>query len=484
MSQYVVDTLRAMPEALSIAQRRAIIDFDPNAPDSPSITEFCRQHSVTRTSFYAIRKRYKTEGLQALHARSSAPKNTVRIYDQETTDLVLKIRAELESTGWDAGPKSIWYEGVDTGRFTEPIPSVATIGRILSDAGRVKANPKKRPRSSLIRFVRANAMELWQLDAFEFELTGSTTKITVYQLLDDSTRFDVGTQAFHGVENGNHAITTISDAIANYGVPQEMLTDNGNAFNGNRQGWVVATQLFLADHGCRGISGMPGHPQTQGKNERGHQTLLNVLRAHRPRSLAEARKVIAMFRDRYNYRRRHQSLPGDMNPHQAWQAAIHTPSDGTPIPHAEVEAIAREYAQRRRVLAAMNQPHVDDENSAGEPIPTAADSVPDRVVIAAGNPQIYFHAVGLGVPRTLAGTYQSVVTDDFYALFDTTTGEEAVYFPLPIRTAETQRRYPLWRVVGARMHGASSLWLKKQRDYMLKHFPSEAPANRIVTKCH
>ncbi len=39
-----------MPEALSIAQRRAIIDFDPNAPDSPSITEFC-EHSVTRTSF-------------------------------------------------------------------------------------------------------------------------------------------------------------------------------------------------------------------------------------------------------------------------------------------------------------------------------------------------------------------------------------------------------------------------------------------------
>ncbi|WP_166827360.1 integrase core domain-containing protein [Brevibacterium limosum] len=299
----------------------------------------------------------------------------MRIYDQETTDLVLKIRAELESTGWDAGPKSIWYEGVRYGRFTEPIPSVATIGRILSDAGRVKANPKKRPRSSLIRFVRANAMELWQLDAFEFELTGSTTKITVYQLLDDSTRFDVGTQAFHGVENGNHAITTISDAFANYGVPQEMLTDNGNAFNGNRQGWVVATQLFLADYGCRGISGMPGHPQTQGKNERGHQTLLNVLRAHRPRSLAEARKVIAMFRDRYNYRRRHQSLPGDMNPHQAWQAAIHTPSDGTPIPHAEVEAIARGYAQRRRVLAAMNQPHVDDEKSAGEPLPTAADSV-------------------------------------------------------------------------------------------------------------
>lgn len=59
-----------------------------------------------------------------------------------------------------------------------------------------------------------------------------------------------------------------------------------------------------------------------------------------------------------------------------------------------------------------------------------------------------------------------------------------MYFPLPIRTAETHRRYPLWRVVSARMRGATNLWLKKQRDYLLKHFPSEALADRTVTKCH
>lgn len=473
-----------MPEPLSLATRRAIIDFDPNASDSSPITEFCRHHGITRTTFYAIRKRYKTEGLLALHPHSSAPKNTVRIYDQTTTDLVLKIRTELESTGWDAGPKSIWFHGVDTGQFTEPVPSVATIGRILSDAGRVKTNPKKRPRSSLIRFVRANAMEMWQLDAFEYTLTGGKTKITVYQLLDDSTRFDVGTQAFHGVENSADAIQTISAAFTDYGVPQELLTDNGNAFNGNRQGWVVTTQLFLADHGCRGISGMPGHPQTQGKNERGHQTLLRVLDANRPRSLEQAQKVIVAFRDRYNNRRRHQALPGNMTPRQAWEAAVHTPSNGTPIPRTEVEAIAREYAQRRRVQAALNQPLPDQNRFAGEPFPEAADAVPDRVVIAAGNPQLYVHAVGLGVPKSLVGTYQSVVTEDAYTLFDPTTGEEAVYFPLPIRTAETVRRYPLWRVVGARMRGATKTWLTKQHDYLLKHFPSEAPADRTVTICH
>ena len=160
-----------------------------------------------------------------------------------------------------------------------------------------------------------------------------------------------------------------------------MLTDNGDAFSGNRQGWVVTTQLFLANHGRRGISGMPGHPQTQGMNERGHQTLEKVL-YNRPHSLEQARKVIVMFRVRYTYRRRHQSVPGDMIPHQAWEAAVHAPSDGTPIQHAEDEAVAREYAQRRRVQAALGKPRPDDDSYAGEPIPPIADSVLDSVVIS------------------------------------------------------------------------------------------------------
>jgi hypothetical protein len=61
-----------MPEPLSLTTRRAIIDFEPNTPDAMTITEHCRHHRITRTSFYTIRKRYKVEGLQALHARSSA----------------------------------------------------------------------------------------------------------------------------------------------------------------------------------------------------------------------------------------------------------------------------------------------------------------------------------------------------------------------------------------------------------------------------
>lgn len=70
-----------------------------------------------------------------------------------------------------------------------PIPSVSTIARLLRVAGAVDTNPKKRPKSSYVRFERDQAMALWQTDAFEYKLFDEhTSKVTIYQILDDATR--------------------------------------------------------------------------------------------------------------------------------------------------------------------------------------------------------------------------------------------------------------------------------------------------------
>ena len=202
-----------MPRSLSPSVRRQIIEFAPLAADGPSVSEFCQRLSISRPSFYNIRRRFLHEGDKALNPRSSAPNNPVRIFDQQTTEIVLRIRSRLTKEGWDNGPKSIWFTGVDTGEFTETVPSVATIARILTASGVTNANPRKRPRSAWLRFSRSAAMEMWQLDAFEYRLAsaqGATAlgaKVTVYQLLDDSTRFDVGTLCFATPENGTDAIT-------------------------------------------------------------------------------------------------------------------------------------------------------------------------------------------------------------------------------------------------------------------------------------
>lgn len=168
-----------MPKSLTPSVRRRIVEFDALAAGGPSVSEFCQRLGISRPSFYNIRRRFLHEGNKALNPRSSAPKNPVRIFGQQTTDDVLRICARLEKEGWDNGPKTIWFSGVDTGELGLPVPSVATIARILAAAGAVKANPRKRPRSAWLRFARSAAMEIWQLDALEFRLFDTAgTKVT------------------------------------------------------------------------------------------------------------------------------------------------------------------------------------------------------------------------------------------------------------------------------------------------------------------
>jgi hypothetical protein len=118
---------------------------------------------------------------------------------------LVKIRKQLKSDGWDYGPRSTYYEATLQDGFPGgQLPSVATIARLLASVGQVNAAPRKRPKSSYVPFVRATAMSLWQLDALEYRLSNGQT-ITIYQLIDDATRYDVGTWAYLRHENSTDA---------------------------------------------------------------------------------------------------------------------------------------------------------------------------------------------------------------------------------------------------------------------------------------
>ncbi|MDJ0325526.1 integrase core domain-containing protein [Cryobacterium sp. PH31-AA6] len=476
-----------MPRSLTPSVRRQIIEFDPFAADGPSVSEFCQGLNISRPSFYNIRRRFLHEGNTALNPRSSAPNNPARVFDHQTTEIVLRIRARLKKEGWDSGPKSIWFTGVDTGEFVAPVPSVATIARILASAGVTKANPRKRPRSAWLRFSRAAAMEMWQLDAFEYRLADAQsaaergTKVTVYQLLDDSTRFDVGTMCFTDPENGTDAIVTLGAAFADHGVPKELLSDNGLAFSQTRRGNISATERFLADRGCLGITGRGRHPQTQGKNERSHQTILRFLDANAPDSLERLTALIAEYRTYYNYRRRHQALPGSMTPGQAWEAAEHHPTDGIPISHDVLQARADSYRDRNLADQADGTEAVDlqattiptEPGEQPKPHGGRLRDSPDHVVITRANPQIYFHSIRIKVPTTLVGTYLVVTTETEFTMFDAFSGVESIYFPLPLRTAATQEPFPLWQVAGAKIRDPKPAWLHKHLTYEEEHFPTD-----------
>lgn len=433
-----------MTNSLSPQTRAAIINYDPTQPNALSVTEFCRAHKISRSAFYKIRNRSKHESTAALHPRSRAPKQPSRRYGSRVVNELVRIRKQLKADGWDYGPRTIYHEATIAEAFPgEQVPSPTQIARLLTSVGQVDASPKKRPKSSYIPFVRATAMSLWQLDAFEYNLTNGET-ITIYQLLDDATRFDVGTNAHERDENSTDAKDVLAAAITAHRPPQEVLSDNSLAFNQLRQGTIGAVEVFLASKGTMPISGLPGKPTTQGKNERSHQTLIRFLDANRPTTLDQVRSRIRRFRDHYNTRRPHQAL-NDATPATAWNLVEHTPAT-QPAPMAVLEAKASEYRQARMLRQGQLDRAALTISKSGQILldPDVSEQRPDQslVTVTSANRQVYYHGYHVSLPSTFADRqFFRTITDEAFLLTDMLTGEIVFSFPLPMIALGVRDRF-------------------------------------------
>lgn len=95
----------------------------------------------------------------------------------------------------------------------------------------------------------------------------------------------------------------LATAFQNYGLPQEILLDNGEAFATYHRGKLSETQLWLARKGIKAVAGF--HPTTRGKDERSHKTLISYLDARKLRTLQQVQDMLVAFGQFYNTKRRH-----------------------------------------------------------------------------------------------------------------------------------------------------------------------------------
>lgn len=278
----------------------------PEGAARGSVSRFCREHGVSRSWFYEVRARVRdTDPLSAMGPKPpTAPGRHAQAIPVEVEELAVRIRKELADAGWDHGPVTVRHR---LGELGLTAPAASTLARVFTRRGMVLAQPQKRPRSSYRRFEFATVHECWQLDAFQSTLAGGSV-CAVYQVLDDRSRALLASHVT-ATETAAGAITVIDKAISAHQVPVLLLTDNGGAFNQTRMGHVSQLVTHLQALGARAITGRPGHPQTQGKDERVHQTTQRWLAA-RPRPATEAGLLVLLedFDQQYNHHRPHQSL--------------------------------------------------------------------------------------------------------------------------------------------------------------------------------
>ncbi|MBO1269295.1 AHH domain-containing protein [Arthrobacter cavernae] len=246
-------------------------------------------------------------------------------------ELLLSTRAALETDGHDYGPLSVIAK---LSRQGFAPPSRATVARIFTRAGVVIPEPRKKPRSAYQRFVYPQPNACWQIDATEWPLANGK-KVVIFQLLDDHSRLALASLVATG-ETSEAAIAIVTLALERHGVPEKFLSDNGAALNPSRRGRTGALVEFLKAHGVEPITGRPGKPTAQGKNERFHSTLHQYLRKQPPAaSMALLQAQVDTFDRYYNTEREHQALPGGRTPQEAWDATPkhrHQPGRTRPSP--------------------------------------------------------------------------------------------------------------------------------------------------------
>lgn len=292
-------------EPVDARVRLAISKWPDDAPRE-AVSSFCAEHGISRKTFCLLRARARDDGPAAVLApRSRRPRTSPARIGDEIKDQAVDVRAVLKASGLDHGPISVFERMRTMG--LQP-PSVAALARLFRERGPSRRQPAKRPRASYRRFVYPASNCCGQLDATEYVLARGR-KAVVFQLVDDHSRLAVASHVA-AAETAAGALAVFKKGVTAHGVPQRLLSDNGMALNPSRRGWAGQLVAYAKPLGVEPITGKSYHPQTQGKNERFHQTLFRWLdKQPLADTIAVLQAQVDAFDLVYNTQQPHQSFP-------------------------------------------------------------------------------------------------------------------------------------------------------------------------------
>ena len=268
--------------------------------EGANVRALCRRMGIAPNTAYKWLGRYRTEGLSGLQDRSrrphSCPQHTspaiecavVAMRNAHPAWGARKIRARLLATGW-----------ID-------LPAPSTLTAILKRHGCL--DPQETPaHRAWQRFEHAQPNSLWQMD-FKGHFAMMRGRCHPLTVLDDCSRFAIGLYACAN-EQSETVQTRLTAIFRRYGLPESILMDNGAPWGSDAAHPYTPLTAWLIRLGIRVSHARPYHPQTQGKDERFHRTLVaEVLRYQSFRDLAQCQAHFDRWRDIYNLQRPHQAL--------------------------------------------------------------------------------------------------------------------------------------------------------------------------------
>ncbi|MGW6496843.1 IS481 family transposase [Nonomuraea angiospora] len=281
---------------------RAVLEVEAGCP----VVEVAERHGVSRQSVHAWVRRYRDGGLAGLADRSHRPAEC----PHQTAAAVEALVCELRRSHPRWGPQRLAYELER--RDVVPVPSLVTLYRILVRNGLVVPGARRRPRSSYARWQREAPMELWQLDIMGGVMLIDGRELKLISGIDDHSRFIVIAQLVTRA-SARAICRAFAEAMRTFGVPEEVLTDNGKQFTGRFTQPRPSEVLFeriCRDNAIVHRLTQPRSPTTTGKVERFHQSVRRELleEAGPFEDLAAFQAALDAWVEHYNTARPHQSL--------------------------------------------------------------------------------------------------------------------------------------------------------------------------------
>jgi transposase InsO family protein len=289
------------PAATTLTAEQRLLLLDTWKRSGLPANDFASLVGVARHSLYDWKRRFEAEGPAGLMDRPRGGPRGSRL--EEITKRAILMMKE-QNPGWGCQRIS------DMLARGPALPaSAGAVARVLHEAGyTLEEEPSHRHPDKPREFERAKPNQLWQTDLFTFILKRQNRRVHMTAFMDDHSRFIVG-YGIYATASGALVLEVLRAAIASYGVPEEILTDNGSQYVTWRGKSAFTREL--EKHGIRQVVASPRRPQTLGKVERFWGTLWReCVETAVFIDLEDARKRIGLFIDSYNFQRTHQGIEG------------------------------------------------------------------------------------------------------------------------------------------------------------------------------
>jgi transposase InsO family protein len=285
---------------------RAVLEvLDEGAP----VTDVARRYGVARQTVHGWLRRYANDGgLAGLAERSSRPETCPHQMPPVTEARIAGLRRAHPA--W--GPSRIVWQLERDG--VEPLPGRSSVYRALIRHGLIVPGKRKRRREDYRRWERGRAMELWQMDVMGRVHLAGGQEVKVVTGIDDHSRFIVCARVVLRA-TARPVCQALAGALRRYGIPDQILTDNGKVFTGRfgRGPGPVMSGRICTDNGIRHLLTAPYSPTTTGKVERLHKTMRAEFFTRTDRVFAapgDLQDALDAWVSEYNTARPHQSCGG------------------------------------------------------------------------------------------------------------------------------------------------------------------------------